>query len=427
MKNRINRREFIRRSAITSVGLSFASPLLQGVTFARGLRGQGGGSDKVIVTVNLFGGNDYLNTVIPIGQYDRYRELRPQLGLERDRVLALAGITDFGLNPGMTAFQSLFASGRLAIVNGVGVPRDADGLFNHELSQYLFQSGASTDPALTTTRTGWLGRYLDTVGEGIISPGINLGGGQVVLAGLERDALAIGSIGDLQIRISDDRDARLDAYTRIMQLPDTDTAGEYNREVRKRALDQTATIQERTNAYEPAVEYPDNNSLADSLRQCASLVWSDLGVRAVCVGYDGFDTHASQNDGAGPNELGNHDYSLMSVSEAIAAFQADLEAQGVADRVLTVVFSEFGRRPEENADIGTDHGYANAMFVVGTGVRGGAYGDYPSIAEDRLVLDGNVDATVDLRSVYATLLGGFLDTDPAPVLGGQFPQLGFLV
>ncbi len=425
MKARIGRRDFLRRSAITAVGLSFSSPLLEGVAFPRARRGTGGGTDKVVVAVNLFGGNDYLNTVIPLNQYDRYRELRPNLGLDRENVLDLPGVPDLALNPGMTAIRDLFGSGRVAVVNGVGAPRDAEGLFDHERSQFLFQSGASTDPVVGTSRSGWLGRWLDTVGEGIITPGIDLGGGQVVLSGLERDALAISTVGDLSIRISDDRDARLDAYTRIMNVPETDAAGEFNRQMRKKALDQTATIRERTDAYSPAVDYPDS-SIGNSLRQCASLVWADLGVRAACVGYDGFDTHAAQNDGAGPGDLGNHDYLLNSVSEAVAAFYADLEAQGVADRVVLVVTSEFGRRPEENADRGTDHGYANAVFVVGNGVQGGVYGQFPSLAEEDLVLDGNLDSAVDLRSVYGTILGRFLDADPVPVLGGSFPLLQFV-
>jgi uncharacterized protein (DUF1501 family) len=149
-------------------------------------------------------------------------------------------------------------------------------------------------------------------------------------------------------------------------------------------------------------------------------------VRALTVGVDGFDTHAAQNDGASATELGNHDYLLKIVSDAIGAFQADVEAHGFGDRVVTLVFSEFGRRVYENTDLGTDHGFAGGMFVVGESVVGGVYGEYPSLAESALVFDGNVDVTVDFRSVYATVLERHLGADSGPILGGDFGTLAFL-
>jgi uncharacterized protein (DUF1501 family) len=425
MRRKIERREFLRRSAVTAIGLGFSGPLMERLALGRGTAAAA--SDKVVVAVNLFGGNDFLNTVVPVGQYDRYRELRPGLGLPRELTLPLPGTDQVALNHGMTALHGLYAAGKVAVVVGVGAPPDTDGLFDHEASQNIFQSGNVSGRAATVIPSGWLGRYLDTVGAGTIAPGVDLGGGSLLLDGATREALAITSIGDLDIRISEDYDARLSAYRSMMEVssPDSEVA-EFSRLVRKEALDQAATVRERTENYEAAVEYPDNNPLANSLRQSAALVAADVGVRALGVGYDGFDTHANQNDGASPGNLGYHDFLLESVSEAVAAFHADLSAHGLGERVVTVVFSEFGRRPEENADVGTDHGYGSCMFVVGDTVQGGVYGEYPNLAPEALVMDGNVDATVDYRSVYATILARHCGADPAAVFGTSLPLLGFL-
>lgn len=422
----ITRREFCRRSAITAIGASFGSPLFDRTARAVPLGARPATTDKVVVTLNLFGGNDGLNTVIPVSQYGRYRELRPHLGLDLDQTLVLGNAPDFALNPGMTALHDLYASGRVAVIVGTGAPRDARGLFDHEASQYEFQSADTAHASDATQPSGWMGRYLDTVREGTVSTGIDLGGGALVVSGREREALAINSLDQFQVQPSFDADARLSAYVDIQNIPHTASGvGERNRQVRLAAIRQSSVVRDATASYQAAVPYPSDNYLANTLQQTAKLVAADLGVRAIAVGTDGYDTHAAQNDGSGAGELGYHDYLLYTVSEAVAVFYADLAAHGLADRVVTLVFSEFGRRPEENYGLGTDHGYASVMFAVGGTVRGGVYGRYPSLAESDLVLEGNLDVTTDFRCVYSTILGQFLGTDPAPVLGGSFEPLGF--
>jgi uncharacterized protein (DUF1501 family) len=424
----ITRRQFLRRSAITAVGLNFGSPLLERIAWGAPRRGaKTASTDRVVVTINLFGGNDGLNTVVPLGQYDRYRELRPKLGLDRDVVLPLQNAPDIGLNPGMTALASLYAAGKVAVIVGAGAPQDAEGLFDHEASQYDFQSADITHAADTTQPTGWLGRYLDSVAEGSVSPGIDFGGGSLVVSGHEREALTITSIDQFQVQPGFDSDARLAAYTDIQRIPHTASGvGERNRQVRLTAIEQSQIVRDATADYQPAVTYPDDNYLGDTLQQTAKLITADLGVRAIAVGTDGYDTHAAQNDGAGNGQLGYHDFLLNTVSEAVSAFYQDLAGHGVADRVVILTFSEFGRRPEENNDVGTDHGYGSVMFAVGNPVRGGVYGEYPSLDDDKLVLDGNLDTSVDFRQVYATVLANYLGADPSPVLGGNFDVLGFL-
>lgn len=427
----ITRRNFLRKGAITAVGLSFASPLLQSGAFGAVRQGRGGSKlalgNKVIVTINLFGGNDGMNTVIPLDQFSRYYALRPTIHIPSEQALVLANAPDYALNPGMTALHALYGQGKVAVVNGVGAPPEAYGLFDHEASQYMFQSSDITGAASATVPSGWVGRYLDNVQEGIVTPGVNFGGGELLLRGVTREALTLSSIDQFQVQPGFDGEARSQAYVDIMSIPATaGGVAERNRQLREAAIEQSEIVRERTGNYTPAVEYPADNSLGDALRQCAQLITADLGVRALAVGYDGYDTHASQEDGRTDTELGYHSYLMKNVSDAIAAFQADLTAHAVSQDVLMLVFSEFGRRPEENNDAGTDHGYGSVGFVIGDAVHGGVYGAYPNLNEEALVLDGNVDVTTDFRSVYAEVLGEFLGVDPEPVLGGNFPALGLL-
>jgi uncharacterized protein (DUF1501 family) len=425
----ITRRSFLRKSAITAIGLGAASPLLRlAPAYGSTRRAAGAESDKIVVVVNLFGGNDFLNTVVPLGQFDRYRAARPNLHIPRERALALPDREDIGLSPGMAAMRDLYAQGRLALVVGAGAPADSQGLFDHEASQLNLQSGRTSGSSAVAAPSGWLGRYLDTVAGGTLPAGVDVGGyATLVLAGEQSEALTLFSIDSFGINPGFDSAARLAAYRRVQSASTLDRApAATGRERRLQVLDLAGALRERTAGYEPAVEYPRDNYVAESLLQCARLIAADLGVRALTVGADGFDTHAAQNDGASATELGNHDYLLMTVSEAVGAFYADMAAHGLGDRVLVLAFSEFGRRVYQNVDNGTDHGFAGGMFVVGDAVRGGVYGEYPSLAESHLVMDGNADVTVDFRSVYATVLGDYLGADPGPILGGEFQSLGFV-
>ena len=411
-----SRREFLKRTACGAVGLTVLEPLLfRGAGAALAAAG-----DRCLVVVNLFGGNDGLNTVVPLREYARYRQMRPSLALAQANLLPLVGQPDFGLNPGLGSLQQLFNRGKVAIINGVGVPREATGLFDHAAQQFEFQTcdivrGASSAPA-----TGWVGRYLDGVEAGVVAPGIDMGGGRLMLTGSAFDPLSVGSIDELQLQVSFDEDARRSAYRDIMAIPHTSSAvGETSRVFRVQGLAQGEAIRAATAPYAPAVAYPET-SLAERLKECARILYGDLGVRALAVGAGGYDTHGEQNDGGYHNDL------LREVGDAIAAFHADLVAHGLSSRVLILTISEFGRTPFENAARGTDHGFASVSFAVGDAVSGGIYGDYPHLGDDWLVFGDLLDVTTDFRSVYATALAGFMNVDPAPIVGGSFPLLGFV-
>ncbi len=418
-----NRRRFLRNASLGALGLAAADRLSalvpgqpKGVAQAAG--------EKAILVINLFGGNDGLNSVVPLGQYDRYRQMRPSLSYDRDSLAALPGQPDFALNPGLAALLPLYEQGRLAILNGVGVAPEALGLFDHAAQQAHFQS-CSTG-AGPQGPTGWLGRYLDGYVGGDVAPGIDMGGGRLMLTGRACDPLTVNTIEDLALQISFDEDARRAAYSAVQSSPSANPVAERHRQVRLQALDQSDRILAAVAGYAPAAAYPADSALAFYLQQCAKIVWGGLGVRGMCVGLGGFDTHAEQDDGRSEDSLGYHAGLLRDLADSVAAFQADLEAHGLADRVLVLTVSEFGRTPFENGTAGSDHGFGSVAFAIGSSVNGGVYGTYPGLNDDQLVFDGNVDVTTDFRSVYSTALANFLGADPVPAVGGTFPLLGYV-
>ena len=417
-----SRRNFIKAGAIAAAGFALLPP-----QFVSGASP----GNNVLVVINLLGGNDGLNTVIPIaaGQYDKYRELRSTLAFDRDSLLPLNGEPDFALNPQMFAFQELFGNGKLAIINGVSVPEQAVGLFDHEAGQFEFQT-CDIVRNLTGPSSGWLGRYLDSVGDpapGQISAGVDMGGGRLMLTGQSTSPVSINSISNFQLQVSYDETTRRQAYDRLMSIPNPSTAGERNRLLRIDALAQSEVIRNATDGYQPSFPYPETY-LGFQLQDCAKLIYGDVGATALAVGIGGFDTHSAQNQGS-EGQPGLHDSLLKDVSDSTGAFYQDLVNQGLSSRVLILTISEFGRRAYENNDLGTDHGLASIAFAAGDMVKGGLYGLYPDL--NQLVLDGNLGMTNDFRSVYATVLASFFGVDPQPILDpnqlyGDFETLGFL-
>jgi uncharacterized protein (DUF1501 family) len=272
---------------------------------------------------------------------------------------------------------------------------------------------------------GWLGRYLDAavtekddhfaglVGAGAVNPAVR---GQAY----NIPTIANANAYQLQTdpRFSGDRVNRLNAFSAL------NSAGADNRAMLP-LLEDTATaayassreLQEFVRSYTPAVEYPDTD-IGDSLKLMAQVVSADVGLQVGYVTRGGFDTHADQiNPQRGQQAL------LGQVADAVAAFLADIEAHGLGDKVLVLMWSEFGRRVDENGSRGTDHGSAQPMFIAGTRVKGGLYGAYPSLTD---LDDKNLKFSTEFRSVYATILADWLQTDPGPILKGSYPTLGFV-
>jgi uncharacterized protein (DUF1501 family) len=412
----ISRRDLIRNGLVAlSIGAAAPHFLIRAAhaspRAAEALRAQGARS---LIVVEMAGGNDGLNTVIPYADETYYR-VRPQLGIPRQDALPISD--SLALHPAMGALKELYEMGRLAVVNGVGYP---DFNFSHFRAMEIYRSG-DTGPY---TGVGWLGRYLDTVvSQAGGTPFTALVAGQPgvnpAVAGETFTPPAVQNAGAYQIatdpRHGGDRTNRLNAFTALNRTGAGDRAMlPLLEDTANAAYASSRELQDLVRSYSSSVQYPDT-SLGNSLKLMAQVVTADVGLQVGYVTKGGFDTHADQANA--------HRSLLEEVSGAVRAFLDDMQAHGIADRVIVLAWSEFGRRVEENGSAGTDHGSAQPMFLAGTPVKAGLYGAYPPLDD----LDNrNLKMTTDFRSVYATILAGWLNTEPSGILKGNFPTLGFL-
>lgn len=373
------------------------------------LAGLPGSQDRCLVIINLGGGNDGLNCVVPHGDAEYYR-LRPSLAIAQSEVLAID--SHLGLNPKMAAFKSLYDRGLVAIVQGVGYP---DPNYSHFRSTEIWQTAAPE----RYEHTGWLGRYFDEAAL----PQSNLFNGIAisqtvpeVLASNKTDIPAVPTIAGYGLGFD-----RLPALSKAFnqdardaKLPFKSPYLAHVMEIEDHAQRGSEELPKLIAGYKTDASYP-ATPLGRSLALAAQIVGSNLGTRVIYVEHASFDTHA--------NQRAVQDRMLMQFSDAVAAFYADLAAHGNDKRVLTMTFSEFGRRVQENASHGTDHGQASPLFLIGGGVRGGLYGRVPDLGN---LDNGNLRWSTDFRSVYATVLERWLGRPASPVLGGSFPAIAAL-
>ena len=415
------RREFLS-NGLTFVGLGLAMPTVlmraaQAQTFdplAMHLPPIPGG--KILVVIEMSGGNDGLNTVIPYTDLG-YAKARPVIGLPANDVVKLS--SSIGLHPSMGAFKSLYDKGQLAVMTGVGYPNPNR---SHFQSMDVWQTG-STEVDVRE-RTGWLARYFDKAGhfQGNPLSGITLGSSlPLTLFSEDVPASVIGSGTDFGFKSdAGDKKQQMEALRALYaQGTVAGSNAEFVRNVGSDAYSSSMELKKAFNDYDvkagSTAKYPLNSGLASGLQTIAKLITGGVGTRVYYVGIGGFDTHANQ-----PRQHANL---LGDLSSSITAFYSDLALQGRANDVITMTFSEFGRRVKENGSAGTDHGAASVMFLAGGGIKGGIYGEYPSLTD---LDDGDLRMHTDYRSVYATLLDKWLATNSQPVLGGSFPHLNFV-
>src|SRR5262245_21577289 len=297
-----NRRDFIKNSAMAAAAIGL-NPLFGGKSSIASAS-PGNNEDKVVVVLNLFGGNDGLNTVIPLNtsgqsQFDKYKQLRPSLWYDQpgtnnpNHKATLSLNADFGLNPEMGAFKTLWDNGKLAVINGVSVPAYAVGKYDHEAGQNEFQS-CDVYRNLIGAPTGWLGRWLDTLAPGSITPGIDLGGGRLMLTGNTHVPVSISSISDFRLQNPSGSSSGTNlrnAYNTVQSFPQADPVAETNRVFRQQAFAQSIAIDTATKPYcnadgatqpcEAAVgSYPDT-WLGYQMREAARIIRADMGVRAI--------------------------------------------------------------------------------------------------------------------------------------------------
>jgi len=370
------------------------------------------GASKILIIVQMSGGNDGLNTVIPYTD-PAYLKIRPTIGIKPDVVLKLDD--KIGLNPNMTPFQDLFKAGKLAIVQGVGYPNPNR---SHFRSIEIWQ----TAEPKKVKDTGWIGRYLDLANGGKtkvdnIFPAINVD--PILPKTLSAQKVVVPSISDVKNftfkadpRYEADRTAQLTTFNNIYQKYPLNRP--YVEELRRVGLDTTEasdSIAKMVATYKDGAKYP-NNGFGKGLQFIAQLIIGGVNCSIYNISMGGYDTHT--------NEQNAHQNLFKTLTQGIEALQKDLEAHGMDKDVAVMTFSEFGRRVGENGGRGTDHGAAAPMFIIGAGVKGGITGDQPSLTD---LDDGDLRYKTDFRCVYATVLERWLAADSKAVLGDKYDQL----
>jgi uncharacterized protein (DUF1501 family) len=427
----ISRRDFLGRSSagVSFLALSGTMPRLFAEAAVSAKRA--GRSDRVLVVVELAGGNDGLNTAIPF-ENDLYYKNRPTLGVPKDQVLRLNEYV--GLHPAMGPMSELFKEGKLTVVQGVGYPEPDR---SHFRSMEIWHT-ASTSKKVPLS--GWLGRIIDaqpptrSVSESSTTPTRNVSEGAAgssfeqaidlpALAftgslpqALQSEHFAVPVIQQIEnfASAAGEGQAKERLLKKLSTAPGANsTQVGFVRQQAEMVYRTAERLRDAAAKYKSDVMYP--GELGAQLRRAAQVIAADLGVRLMYVQQGGYDTHSNQAAG--------HPGLLGELAGALAAFQNDLEQLKVADKVVVMVFSEFGRRVDENASKGTDHGAASCMFLTGSKVKGGLEGSYPQL--DKLG-DGDLIHTVDFRSVYATVIDGWLGCSSEKLLGEKFGALELL-
>ena len=368
--------------------------------------------DNVLVVIQMGGGNDGLNTIVPFGD-DTYYRARPRLAIPRNEVITLNG--ELGLHPKMAKFKEMYDRGNAAIVQGVGYPNPSR---SHFKSMEIWHTA---DPEGRTLRVGWIGRYFDSKCPVCEQPTVGVNVGPSMPLALRSDG---GQGATLEtpdafqwMPSMDGLGAREEMEIfKMLNAPATNEPAtiDFLRHTAMNAVLSSEQVREAVRLYKGGIEYP-SNRFAGSMRLIAQMIAGKLPTKVYYAHMSGFDTHASQQ--------GVHDTLLEQLSTGVDAFYRDLEAQGNADRVITVAFSEFGRRVAENGSNGTDHGTAAPMFIFGKRIKPGLHGRQPSLAD---LQDGDLKHNIDFRSVYATLLDKWLGADPSKILGSDFERVPFL-
>ncbi|MDZ7887474.1 MAG: DUF1501 domain-containing protein [Mycobacterium sp.] len=398
----LNRRRFLIASAgaaglAAAAGAAVTLPQL----FERAQQQPLPADTGILVILTLYGGNDGLNTVIPYTD-NAYYDARPDLAFAPEAVIDLDGVV--GLNPALTGLETSWRNDNLAIVRGVGYPKQDR---SHFRSMDIWQTASPDDP----TASGWIGRWLDAGGDDPLRA-VNIGtvlppmaiGGKHTAAGL---SVTIP-------RLPPDMPGVLEA----MSSPDphdTPAMAAVRADLRAhRAIDDT--FRTFTDSPLPTTAATDlGRQLADDLELVAQCVRAGVPTKVYMVSLGGFDTHA--------NERGDQQKLLTALNDAITPFLKQMRNSAYGRQVVTMIYSEFGRRVAANATQGTDHGTSGPVLILGESVRGGFYGDAPSLTDLR---DGDLKTTTDFRDVYHELLDQTLGADPEPSVGPGRRPIGFL-
>ncbi|MBL8815877.1 MAG: DUF1501 domain-containing protein [Planctomyces sp.] len=407
MMNSMNRRGFLARAGLSSavVTLSHMTPsFLQAAAAERR-------SERILVVLEMAGGNDGLNTVIP-WKHDVYRSSRPKLAIPDSKVLPVD--RELGFHPALQGFADLLEAGKLAVVQGVGYDNPNRSHFE---SMDIWHTCQRKEESRTD---GWLGRAMESTGggQGGDPAGLHLGGDKQPFALMSR-TLRVPSIRSLdQFKLKGGTDEDFVRRVRVLAGEVRDGGDDllgFVQQSTSAAIDASQRLEATGKTYQPSLPYPDTD-LGQKLKSVAQLITSGLSTGVYYVQIDGFDTHAQQSEA--------HAGLLRQTGDAVYAFTTDLASHGLGDRVLTMCFSEFGRRVAENASEGTDHGTAGPMFLAGGQVKPGFVGRHPDLTR---LQDGDLPHHTDFRQVYATVLERWLECPSESVLKGKFQPVDAIV
>lgn len=376
------------------------TPVLKAIAKAAAQNG------RVFVFIQLNGGNDGLNTIIPTAEYSNLSQARSNILIQENKVLSLNGITGTGLHPAMTGLRNLFNEGKVNIIQSVGYP---DPNYSHFRSTDIWHTASDSSQFLSS---GWLGRYLQDVYTGFPEgyPNPDDPDPLAISIGYNVSTTLMGPTANTGVAINDPKTFYDLVNGTVDQAPNTPAGHEltYIRRVLQQTQEYNVVVKNAALSVTNKATYPANNTLADQLKIVANLIAGGLRTPVYTVQITGFDTHASQVNTTGGTDAGLHADLLKKVSDAIAAFQSDCEQLGIADRVAGMTYSEFGRRIKSNFSLGTDHGAAAPMIVFGTQVNPIIIGSNPSIPASVSVND-NLPMQYDFRQVYATILADWFE------------------
>ena len=370
--------------------------------------------ERVLAVLSLSGGNDFQNTLIPYNN-PLYYDYRRTLGIPQEEVLKIND--EVGFNPNFTEIKQLYDEGNVAMIQGVGYPNPNRSHFRSMDIWHTCEPDKIGDE-------GWLGRAIrdiDPNGENVLT-GVNFGRG--LPRALAAPGVQVASVGNLEtygvltgIQGGEERGRALEVFARTYAPAiGTGPVNDYIWETGRAALKGADILQTAPAKYSSSVEY-DSNAIAQGMKGVAQVHLAGLGTRVLYTTPSvSFDTHANQAE--------PHAMLLSQVSQAVADFYADLKEHNTGEEVLLFIFTEFGRRARDNGG-GTDHGTGGGCWVIGDQVKGGLYGEYPSLKQEDLE-EGDLLHNVDFRSVYATILERWLGLDSRPIVGGNYEQLDFL-
>lgn len=398
----LSNKPWTRRDILKACLCGMGASALNGapLIFSQAIAAQAQASNRILVILELSGGNDGLNTLVPYSD-DAYYRHRPTIGIRPEKVRKIDD--RYGFNPGMAGFEQLYKSGRMAVVHGCGYAQQS---FSHFTSMAYWQTGAPN----RGEEYGWVGRLADAIDPNL-TPNfiVNIDEAQSLAVRARRHVPVVFDDPD-----SFGRKGLYQSRALLDRVPEVAEGGNASRryllDIAKSAREASVLVRDAWSKYKTPVDY---GIVPIDLPKIAALIEADMPTRLYYTSFrhNAFDTHVQQSD--------LHQRLLTYASDAVAGFMQDMERIGRADDVVMLVFSEFGRRVPENTSLGTDHGTANQMYVIGKPVKGGHYGAAPSLTQ--LDEGDNLAFTTDFRRVYASITEGWLGyTDTAALLSSRF-------